>query len=238
MPSALLVVLLLQTISVIPAFDYISNVLSFVKKEFSKSEGFTKSPLGSCDLTDLAVEEEHGNGKSKSIYRCFSVKDPTKSVLVKYQRDSALLRSEGVGLLSFARYTPELVPKVYHYNALSHLPITTLNPYIHTYTHLYTPIHPYTLLYTLFKVTTPSSPAAIAAAAAAANVHYSEITTYFPYNSLLYPGPYPAGVRVCCRELYLNDEEFKTVLGCAKEDWVKTIPAWRKVDKKKKSKLF
>lgn len=120
MTKDLLLVLLLHIIS-IPAVvinksvDCKTRVLSFMKNEFSKSEAYDLCPLSSLD--ELVVEDV-----GKISYKCFSAMDPSKAVLVKYHVNtkvdcaSSPLQSESVGIQSFARYTPKLIPKFYLYN--------------------------------------------------------------------------------------------------------------------------
>ena len=59
----------------------------------------------------------------------------------------------------------------------------------------------------------------------------------YSIEELTFPGPYPRDVDIQRRELYLNDYDFKQLLGCTKDEW-KSVPPWKKVDLKKKFALF
>jgi len=62
-------------------------------------------------------------------------------------------------------------------------------------------------------------------------------TQYYPYAQLRTPGPFPAGIDVRYRELYLNDAEFESVFGTLKKNW-SCIPLWKQISMKKAAGLF
>jgi hypothetical protein len=60
---------------------------------------------------------------------------------------------------------------------------------------------------------------------------------YYPYALLRTPGPFPVGIDVRYRELYLNDTEFESVFGTIKKNW-SSIPLWKQISMKKAAGLF
>eukprot|EP01036_Dinobryon_divergens_P026672 gene26673-35348_t len=68
-------------------------------------------------------------------------------------------------------------------------------------------------------------------------LHHSSSPRFFKYEQLVYPGPYPAGIQLSNRELYLSDADFKHFLGVSKEQWNR-LPKWRRILKKRERKLF
>lgn len=60
---------------------------------------------------------------------------------------------------------------------------------------------------------------------------------YYPYALLRTPGPFPVGIDVRYRELYLNDAEFESVFGTLKKNW-SSIPLWKQISMKKAAGLF
>ena len=60
---------------------------------------------------------------------------------------------------------------------------------------------------------------------------------FFKYEQLAFPGPYPAGIQLSRRELYLSEADFKRILGVSKEQWG-SLPKWRRILKKREKKLF
>ena len=68
-------------------------------------------------------------------------------------------------------------------------------------------------------------------------LHRSSSPRFFKYEQLAYPGPYPAGIQLSHRELYLSDADFKRILGVDKEQW-NSLPKWRRILKKREKKLF
>lgn len=57
------------------------------------------------------------------------------------------------------------------------------------------------------------------------------------YQSLLKPGPYPEGVHVSRREMYLDEDDFQLLMGCNKEEWM-CVPKWKRDFIKKRLGLF
>lgn len=64
-----------------------------------------------------------------------------------------------------------------------------------------------------------------------------KVEIYYSLRTLKTPGPYPPGVHVRFRELYLKDDEFLDVMGMTKEQWMNT-PTWKQATKKKAVGLF
>lgn len=65
----------------------------------------------------------------------------------------------------------------------------------------------------------------------------AQSSEYYPYALLRTPGPFPVGIDVRYRELYLNDAEFESVFGTAKRNW-SSIPLWKQISMKKAAGLF
>lgn len=65
----------------------------------------------------------------------------------------------------------------------------------------------------------------------------AQSSEYYPYALLRTPGPFPVGIDVRYRELYLNDTEFESVFGTIKKNW-SSIPLWKQISMKKAAGLF
>jgi len=65
----------------------------------------------------------------------------------------------------------------------------------------------------------------------------AQSSDYYPYALLRTPGPFPVGIDVRYRELYLNDSEFESVFGTIKKNW-SSIPLWKQISMKKAAGLF
>jgi len=50
-------------------------------------------------------------------------------------------------------------------------------------------------------------------------------------------GKFPAGIKGNAKEVYLSDEEFKSVFGMTKAEW-NEVKMWKRENKKKELKLF
>ena len=59
----------------------------------------------------------------------------------------------------------------------------------------------------------------------------------FPYNQLVYPGPYPKDVDVRKRECYLSQDEFFLVFKMNRRTFYE-LPAWKQISLRKTHKLF
>ena len=59
----------------------------------------------------------------------------------------------------------------------------------------------------------------------------------FALGELQFPGPYPDGIKVWCREEYLSDAEFLELFKMPKDDF-KALPKWRRQAMKKSFKLW
>ena len=49
--------------------------------------------------------------------------------------------------------------------------------------------------------------------------------------------PFPAGVNVAQRELYLSDAEFESTMECTRAAFAQ-LPKWKRDNKKRQAKLF
>jgi hypothetical protein len=54
-------------------------------------------------------------------------------------------------------------------------------------------------------------------------------TEIYSYDVLQYPGPYPAGVNVKAREMYLSETEFATIFGGMDREQFLKLPLWKQV---------
>lgn len=63
------------------------------------------------------------------------------------------------------------------------------------------------------------------------------ITTFYDYTQLIAPGPYPTGICVRKREIYLSNADFLQILGVTKREWP-FLPKWKQVRRKRESGLF
>ena len=65
----------------------------------------------------------------------------------------------------------------------------------------------------------------------------SSVNTFYKHEQLIAPGPYPAGICIRKREIYLGEEEFKRVLGVSRSAW-DSLPKWKQEQRKRAAKLF
>ena len=61
--------------------------------------------------------------------------------------------------------------------------------------------------------------------------------TSYSYSELRAPGPYPAGINSDRREVYLSDNEFRSLFGVDKKAF-ESQPKWKQVSKKRELLLF
>jgi len=63
------------------------------------------------------------------------------------------------------------------------------------------------------------------------------INTFYSHEELAAPGPYPPGICVHKREIYLAEEDFKRILGVRRSEW-ESLPKWKQVRRKREMGLF
>lgn len=59
----------------------------------------------------------------------------------------------------------------------------------------------------------------------------------FKFERLKYPGPYPVGIDIAHREMYLSNSEFYDMFNMTKEEFL-LLPKWKQLSRKKKYLLF
>ena len=63
------------------------------------------------------------------------------------------------------------------------------------------------------------------------------VTVFYPYEDLIAPGPYPEGICIRKREIYLAEQDFQQVLGVRRSDW-EALPKWKQIHRKRETGLF
>ena len=65
----------------------------------------------------------------------------------------------------------------------------------------------------------------------------ASVGVFYKHEQLIAPGPYPAGICIRKREIYLAEEEFKKILGVSRSAW-DSLPRWKQEQRKRAAKLF
>lgn len=65
----------------------------------------------------------------------------------------------------------------------------------------------------------------------------TSVDVFYKHEQLIAPGPYPAGICIRKREIYLAEEEFKKILGVSRSTW-DSLPRWKQEQRKRAAKLF
>lgn len=65
----------------------------------------------------------------------------------------------------------------------------------------------------------------------------TSVDVFYKHEQLIAPGPYPAGICIRKREIYLAEDEFKKILGVSRSAW-DSLPRWKQEQRKRAAKLF